>query len=159
MPFKNILVPYDKSETALKALIQGVEMAKSDPGVKLNVIYITAVPDVSIPTSAYTSGLYDSELNFVDVDDIVNQRNEIIESERAEILQSIHAYLGPLEGRCELTIVPGLSPADDILDFANDKKCDLIVMGCRGLGAIRSMLGSVSSGVLRSSTMPVLIVK
>ena len=35
----------------------------------------------------------------------------------------------------------------------------MIAMGSRGLGALRGMIGSVSFAVLRSSQIPVLIVK
>ena len=36
---------------------------------------------------------------------------------------------------------------------------DLVVMGRRGLGALRGMLGSVDFGVLRSVEVPILTVK
>ena len=51
------------------------------------------------------------------------------------------------------------SAVDGIIDYASDHSCDLIVMGRRGLGAIRGLLGSVSYGVIRATTTPVLTVK
>ncbi len=51
------------------------------------------------------------------------------------------------------------SPVQGIVEYSTANDCDLIVMGRRGLGAIRGILGSVSSGVLRSVDIPVLTVK
>jgi len=50
--------------------------------------------------------------------------------------------------------------AETIVQFAEDQKCDKIVMGTRGLGALGSaLLGSVSQKVLQLSRMPVTLVK
>jgi nucleotide-binding universal stress UspA family protein len=51
-------------------------------------------------------------------------------------------------------------PAHTIIDIAERFACDLIVMGARGGGTLRSaMLGSVSNEVLHASVVPVMIVK
>ena len=43
-------------------------------------------------------------------------------------------------------------PGGQIVTYAIDNLCDLIVMGSRGLGALRGILGSVSSYVPVSYT-------
>ena len=51
-------------------------------------------------------------------------------------------------------------PAHTIIDIAERYRCDLIVMGARGTGALRSaLLGSVSNEVLHAASVPVMIVK
>lgn len=51
-------------------------------------------------------------------------------------------------------------PAATILSVAADEDHDLIVMGSHGHGRIhRALLGSVSEGVLRKSTIPVLLMR
>lgn len=50
--------------------------------------------------------------------------------------------------------------AETIVQFAEDHKCDKIVMGTRGLGALGSaLLGSVSQKVLQLTHLPVTLVK
>ena len=51
-------------------------------------------------------------------------------------------------------------PADEILRIAADRQADLVVLGSRGLGAVKSaLLGSVSKAVVSGSDRPVLVVK
>jgi len=58
------------------------------------------------------------------------------------------------------TVVYYGDPAEQIIDFAEKRKVDLIIMGCRGFGPLRGVLiGSVSQKVLHSTHCPVLIVK
>jgi nucleotide-binding universal stress UspA family protein len=79
---------------------------------------------------------------------------------RAEI-----QHLEPLAERaraagveCEVIVRPGL-PADQILVLAHERKIDRIVMGTHSPGPIGKLLvGSVAEAVLRTSTVPVLII-
>ncbi|HKU33473.1 MAG TPA: universal stress protein, partial [Candidatus Nitrosotalea sp.] len=48
----------------------------------------------------------------------------------------------------------------EITEFAASKKFDLIVIGSRGLGALKeAFLGSVANTVVHKSKIPVLVVK
>jgi len=50
--------------------------------------------------------------------------------------------------------------AQTIVDFARDKNCRQIVMGAHGFGSVIGMLlGSVTTKVVKLSTVPVLVVK
>lgn len=51
-------------------------------------------------------------------------------------------------------------PAATIIRVAEDEKCDLILLGSRGLGEVkRFLLGSVSDAVVHHAHCPVLIVR
>lgn len=52
------------------------------------------------------------------------------------------------------------SPLDEITEFAEQNKADLIVMGTHGRGGLsRLLLGSVTERVVRTSKIPVLTVR
>ena len=52
------------------------------------------------------------------------------------------------------------SPAAALCDLAESEGCDFIVIGARGLGAMRAaVIGSVSQAVVQQSHVPVFIVK
>ena len=59
----------------------------------------------------------------------------------------------------EIVLLHG-RPADEIIRYATESEADLLVMGSRGLGALREFaLGSVSHKVLTHAKCPVLVVK
>ncbi len=59
----------------------------------------------------------------------------------------------------EIEIAAG-DPAHTLIDIIERFGCDMVVMGARGTGTLRSaMLGSVSHEVLHAASVPVLIVK
>jgi nucleotide-binding universal stress UspA family protein/Icc-related predicted phosphoesterase len=70
------------------------------------------------------------------------------------LLKQAADALKELAPRCEL--VEG-SPADAIVRIAEQQNADLILMGSRGLGRLRGLLGSVSQQVLHRAPCPVLV--
>ncbi|NML47734.1 universal stress protein [Ramlibacter sp. G-1-2-2] len=51
-------------------------------------------------------------------------------------------------------------PAIEIVKLAKKEKAEIIVMGTRGLGALKSVfMGSVAQAIVSTSTVPVLLVK
>ena len=131
MKFTNILVPFDKSDHALHALTLAKGLAEEDPAIKLHVIGVVFVSD--IPPA--------------------------LDREKDDMKHAIGGLLDGMPNDVDIAAVNAPSPVDGINDFAKEHGCDLIVMGSRGLGALRGILGSVSSHVLREAAVPVLIVK
>ena len=79
--------------------------------------------------------------------------------EAHEILQKAIEFVGEIPSEVHTEILEG-SPAEAILDVANTRKSDLIVMGSRGLGRLAgALLGSQSQKVVQHAPCPVLIVR
>ncbi|OKY80600.1 MAG: hypothetical protein BHV62_04820 [Eggerthella sp. 51_9] len=85
--------------------------------------------------------------------------NKTIDEETEKVKEGIGDSLDSLGDKATIEVIPGYTPAADILGYAEKVNADLIVMGSRGLGAIRGVLGSVSYAVLREAPMPVLVIK
>ena len=156
--FKNILVPYDNSEHAKHALEEALAIAAGVPGSEVHVAEVAAPPQDLVYSSLSKNGFGfgASTISKEDFATRVEERNESDDEKlKANIADLIKDYSGPLTAE----VVFGIYTIETIVDTANHYRCDLIVMGCRGLGAIRGALGSVSYGVLRSADIPVLVVK
>lgn len=152
MMFTNILVPFDKSEHALRALEVAKGFAAEDPTVRLHVlsaIYAAMKPmDLGVDAGyVLDTGTYDKLLSAG------------MTREKAEVKEAIGDMLDDLPNPVAFEVVNSMDVAKSIGDYAAEHACDLIIMGARGLGRLRGMIGSVSYGVLRTSDVPVLIVK
>ena len=156
--YSNILIPYDKSDPAKRALKAATELAKSESKAKLTILNISDLPDYNDATfeiAARMAGVTDYD---------VNKAHEIqsgyIEEQKRNIKEEIEAALGKAPAGLDVEVaVIGGHAQEIIADYAKEHDCDCIVMGRRGLGAIRGALGSVSYAILRSSDLPVLSVR
>src|SRR3954466_3085662 len=81
-------------------------------------------------------------------------------TERDRAVLEVAAALAANHGVTATTVLLGGSAAEEIVAYGESSNVDLIVVGTRGHSAVASvLLGSVSLGVLRKSTRPVLIVR
>lgn len=157
MGFKNILVPYDNSEHAKRALKEAIDMVEGVEGAAVHVIEVAAPPQdlvySSINHAGFGKGNASSKEDFAQV---VEKRNE---KDDQELQSSIADIVKGFDGEFTAEVIFGVYTIETIVDTAHQYGCDLIVMGSRGLGAIRGAIGSVSYGVLRAVDIPVLVVK
>jgi nucleotide-binding universal stress UspA family protein len=77
-------------------------------------------------------------------------------------MEAILADIEPMEAgvAIERVVVEGESAGEQIVRFAQDHECDLIVMGTHGrTGIQRLILGSVAQEVTRKAPCPVLLIR
>ncbi|MGE5171051.1 MAG: universal stress protein [Rudaea sp.] len=76
-----------------------------------------------------------------------------------EATESVRRLLDAAGLRYELHVEMG-DPADTIVRFAKEQRCDWIVMGTRGMGALEAFaLGSVARKVIHLAEVPVTLMK
>ena len=154
MLYDNVMVPYDGSESAAAALAEAVRFAKEDPGLTLRVVQIVDTNKLVIE-KLETKGTVDSA-----VPEGMREAFEEVTAEASERLhRQVDGMLGGLMNKIVIDLLEETHPGSQIVNYAVENNCDLVVMGSRGLGALRGILGSVSSHVLRESPVPVLVVK
>jgi nucleotide-binding universal stress UspA family protein len=144
-PFKSILVPVDFGPASEAALAHARDLAELT-GASLHLVHV--------------------------VDDIAAR--DVLGSPLFAFGPAQHALLDAAEWRFrELMQQDGLrrvkgqtvvmistNAAATIVDFAEDRGIDLIVMGTHGRGpALRMLIGSVADRVLRTAPCPVLLVR
>ena len=160
MLFKNVLVPFDESDHARAALHMAIDMVGDDPAATIHAIMVVS-SDIMPPSMLSAPNAFGD--TFMDYQNYDAMLTSIAKRTNQELHDSVAGILGKdAEALAAKLIVEAQlapSPVDGITSYASEHGCDLIVMGRRGLGALRGMLGSVSYGVLRTSEIPVLTVK
>jgi nucleotide-binding universal stress UspA family protein len=140
-----ILLATDGSEEAELAVLRAVELAEATDS-ELHVVHVGVVPTFlqSYPgTLGYERTLY-----------------EQIEEESRELLRKESWRVKVAGGTVAGAHLRMGAVALEIVALAEELQADLIVMGCRGLGAVRrALMGSVSDSVVRHAHCPVLVVR
>lgn len=75
------------------------------------------------------------------------------------ILEDAEIQLANVSCKVETYLLRGRDAAETLTAFFEEQRCDLVIMGNRGLGGVKGYLGSVSRKVLLHAACPVLIVK
>ena len=156
MLYDNILVPYDGSPSARAALTEAVRFAKDDPGLTLHIVQIADVEQLVIDKLEAEGRDY---ITVSASDDLRATHNEVKSEADERLERQVDGVTLGLMNKVNTELLEEVNPGPQIVDYAIERDCDLIVMGSRGLGGLRGMIGSVSSHVLRNADIPVLIVK
>jgi nucleotide-binding universal stress UspA family protein len=137
--FKNILVPIDGSIYSEKSLERASELVDAF-GSNLILIYVV---EKSIP------------INLLDRKEYL----EILRKFGTNVLEKANKKLSKKGITAKVLLKEG-NIVNEIEKIAKKEKCDLILVGSKGLGAVaRLLLGSVSNKISQTSPCSVLIVK
>jgi nucleotide-binding universal stress UspA family protein len=141
--FKSIIVAYDGSDHANRALEIGIDLAKK---------YDAKLDIVEVIDTAMLTGMGLAPVPAEVVDQIYTKAKREVEMAKNKAIQAGLTNVGgeTLEG----------DPASSLLEYAGKNGGDLIITGSRGLSTLkRIVLGSVSSRIVQESKIPVLVVK
>ena len=152
--YKKILVAFDGSEASKHALDHAVSIADL---TKAEVHIISVVPRVMMPVFP-DEGFGAAPVTAAqDMSDYQERMRTIYSKSLDEAKKDITGHYPDL--KVEINLLEG-RPSATIVDEAENKDMDLIVIGSRGLGGITGwILGSTSRRIVESCTKPVLVVK
>jgi nucleotide-binding universal stress UspA family protein len=141
--YRRILVGYDGSQNADRALSRAASMAK-EQDASLRIVYVLNVPMLASAPFAppIPQGIFDG---------LTKDGKEIV----SRAIRAVSSMAPQASGSLEVGY-----PAATILDIATTDGCDLIVLGRRGASRMeRFLLGSVATSVTSHSHCDVLIVE
>ncbi|MCI7504449.1 MAG: universal stress protein [Coriobacteriaceae bacterium] len=160
MLYKKILVPFDGSDHAMKAVDAACEILRDDTDAQMRIITIVPAPAVSlIDVTRDSWNDLVPPVALMDMNDYVKVISQRVESEREKLAETVGSLIAEFGDRAQIDAIPNLSAIEGITEYAEKNDVDLIIMGRRGLGAFRGALGSVSYGILRATDVPVLTIK
>ena len=147
---KTILVGYDGTRSAERALARAVELAQAFDS-KLVVVSVTAPEPITMTGGAFGLMPY----HFPEPDVTIARMDEAVWGQHREHVEAFCARAGvPVE----FATATG-EPTEEIVEVADTHGADLIVVGTREPGFFDRLFGgSVSQGVARRARCDVLIV-
>lgn len=145
---KKILVAIDGSPQSDKAAEEAVRLA-AQSGVKLRSLVYAVLVLPSLKPSSFTD-FFPSKPPTEEPD---------WEEKRNRLFYVIEKSATDAGVALESVVVYG-DPAEELIHFAREKNCDVIVIGSSGKGAVkRTLLGSVSTKVALQAQCSVYIVR
>jgi len=138
--FKRIVVAYDSSEWSKRAAILAGELAREHPETEIWLVCAIGSVPGTMGQSIADQWIADQTLA------------------GSQLLDEGMALIGNA-GNIHRELLFG-PPAESIIDVADTRSCDLVIMGSRGQGALSGLLlGSQSQKVVSLAKCPVLVVK
>ena len=156
MVFSNVLVPFDGSDAARRALDAAVGVAADTATITL--IQVADQPVIGDPTAVVAERMAGVKRSEEEVKQGVAQYWENID-ESLDRVATEAADKTDKNLTMQCVVKEGGNAALVITEYAKCNGIDIIVMGRRGLGSVRAAFGSVSQRVAHETDLPLLLVK
>lgn len=140
MMYKRILLAADGSKYSIRAAQEAAKIA-------------SLVPDSSVEI------LFVADMSKIKNEVLHSQDHEELELKRQQKLMPVTEQLSTQNINHKTKIIIG-DPGPAIVEYANNEKVDLVIIGSRGLNSLQEfVLGSVSHKVVKRVQCPVMVVK
>ena len=141
MAVNKLLVAFDESEGADRALAMAASLAAVNPEAHVDVVYVVPIPLLDETQMA----------NFKDILDMMISDGE-------DLLAEAEQKMGEdVAARTDSLLLTGTNPATEIVKLIGQRDYDLLIVGNRGLSGLKEYMGSVSHKLLHASPIPVLL--
>jgi nucleotide-binding universal stress UspA family protein len=137
--YDDILLPFDGSDEARRGAEHGIGLAETC-GARVHALYVIDLPGA--PRTVYVRD---------DEEEMRTEYREYGEEVTAEVCEMADA-----EGVDCVTAIRTGSPAEEIVDYADEEGIDAIVLGSAYRGKFRALLGSTAERVVRTAEVPVI---
>jgi len=145
--YANILLSTDGSDVARKGVGQGIALARA-LNAKVTVITVTEPIDLG-----------NGRAGWIPTQEMFDSFEAACKQRAGEVQDEVRAMANQNKMSVEFLHVPNAHPATAIIETAQSRGCDLIVMGSHGRRGLRKLfLGSQTSQVLADGSVPVLVV-
>jgi nucleotide-binding universal stress UspA family protein len=141
--FKKILYPVDLSESSVK-IVPFVQGMAAKHGAHIHLLFVARVFD-------YFTSMY------VPHPSVSQFEKEVIDGAEKRLYEFAGEHFKDFEG-VKSKVTAG-DPSDEILNYIDTNKIDLVIMGTHGRkGLDKVIFGSVAERVVKSATVPVMVV-
>lgn len=143
MTFTHLLVAYDDSSLSRKALHLALQLLQENQASSLHVLHVYQFPNIVIGEALIPSSASEDLKYYKLAEQVLDKAREQASSHPSAIFELRQG-----------------DATQEIIAYADEQNCDLILVGSRGLGSLKELiLGSVSHHVVQHASVPVLIVK
>ena len=144
--YKHILVATDGSEISERAVSHATELAQK---LKAKLLIVT----ITEPFHILSLGVEQLESTRPEYNRHMAEHAQTVLASAAKIASEVGV-------ECQIIHRSAEHPYAAILNVANDRGCDLIVVGSHGRSGLSSLLlGSTTMKILAHSTIPILVIR
>jgi len=141
--YKHILLPTDGSDLSKAAIGHGIALATAT-GARVTALVVSSpLHSLVVDPDAASKAL--------------EQYKALVADQTARYLHHIKEDSERLGVACTTLCVEHDKPYEAIVDTAQARECDLVVMASHGLRGVSALLGSETLKVLTHSTVPILV--
>ena len=158
MIYRNILVPFDGDEPSEKALDIAKRFIIDDPESVVHVVTIVDAGTLATQMQSPTERKGLPPMLFPNADEYTEAIDVAVLKAKEKIDDTATTLSSELKAQVKVQAVVSAKVAAGIIDFAEQNRCDLIIMSRHGHSILHGPLGSVSYSVLQKANVPVLMI-